>query len=50
MGELFQVKDDKYHRIKGQQIMKNNNIPEPNLKTSKEESGVNLGFEMTERL
>jgi len=44
------VKDDKYHRIKGQQIMKNNNIPEPDLKTSKEESGMNLGFEMNERL
>jgi len=57
------VQDEKYHRIKGQQIMMNNNPPDgvghenekmkhyidPN-QTKGEQSGVNLAFEMNERL
>ena len=59
------MKDDKYHRIKGQQILENNNPPPqveignivastkdvqyPNLSKS-EERGINPAFEMNERL
>ena len=66
ISQFFQVKDEKYHRIKGQQILENNNPPPPQVEignivastkevqypdlSKSEESGVNPAFEMNERL
>ena len=66
LANFFQVKDEKYHRIREQQIMENNNPPPSEIEignivastkevqypdlSKSEESGINPAFEMNERL